>query len=50
MEKNKTQSIKIKIKTMEKLKDMYIETTWVELTNYDDKIAFLIWFYENTKK
>lgn len=43
----KDQVVKLKGKTMEKLKNLYIETTGVELTTYDDKINYLIWFLEN---
>lgn len=42
-------SIRIDDKTKTKLDKLVVETTWVELTTYDDKINFLIWFYWSHK-
>ena len=38
-------SIRIDDKTKTKLDELIIETTGVEITTYDWKINFLIWFY-----
>jgi hypothetical protein len=38
-------SIRIDDETKTKLDELVVETTWVKLTTYDDKINFLIWFY-----
>ncbi|MFK7780018.1 MAG: hypothetical protein QM490_02625 [Candidatus Gracilibacteria bacterium] len=42
-------SIRIDDKTKIKLDKVVVETTGVELTTYDDKINFLIWFYGSHK-
>jgi len=38
-------SIRLDETTKAKLDEIEIETTWVKLNTYDDKINFLIWFY-----
>ncbi len=40
-------SIRIDDKTKTKLDKLEVETTWVEVTTYDWKINFLIWFYSS---
>jgi len=40
-------SIRIDDKTKTKLDNLEVETTWVEVTTYDWKINFLMWFYSS---
>ena len=40
-------SIKLKPDTLLKLKNIELETWWISLSTYDDKINHLIWFYNN---
>ena len=42
-------SIKLKPDTLLKLKNIELETWWISLSTYDDKINHLIWFYNNYK-
>lgn len=46
---SKAQAVKLKWKTVDKLKNLEISISWVELSTYDDKINHLMWFYENNK-
>lgn len=43
----KAQSVRIEPETLEKLKELYIETNWVKLKTYEDKISFLMWYYSS---
>lgn len=43
-------SIRIDDKTKDKIDKLVVETSWVELKTYDDKINFLVWYYKNNKK
>ena len=40
-------AIKLKPDTLLKLKNVELETWWISLSTYDDKINHLIWFYNN---
>lgn len=40
-------AIKLKPDTLLKLKNIELETWWISLSTYDDKINHLIWFYNN---
>ena len=40
-------SIKLKPDTLLKFKNVELETWWISLSTYDDKINHLIWFYNN---
>ena len=42
-------AIKLKPDTLLKLKNIELETWWVSLSTYDDKINHLIWFYNKYK-
>ena len=42
-------AIKLKPDTLLKLKNIELETWWISLSTYDDKINHLIWFYNNYK-
>lgn len=45
----KPNAIKLKPDTLLKLKNIELETWWVSLSTYDDKINHLIWFYNKYK-
>ena len=40
-------AIKLKPDTLLKLKNVELQTWWISLSTYDDKINHLIWFYNN---
>ena len=42
-------AIKLKPDTLLKLKNIELETWWISLSTYDDKINHLIWFYNKYK-
>jgi len=40
-------AVKLSSDTFLKLKNVELETWWISLSTYDDKINHLIWFYNN---
>lgn len=46
---SESNAIKLKPDTLLKLKNIELETWWISLSTYDDKINHLIWFYNNYK-
>lgn len=50
MQKKTWNSVKLKQETVEKIKNLNLETGWVVLSSYDDKINHLIWLYEENLK
>lgn len=46
MKETKPNAVKLKSETVEKIKNINLETGWVVLSTYDDKINHLIWLYE----
>ena len=46
---SESNAIKLKPDTLLKLKNIELETWWVSLSTYDDKINHLIWFYNKYK-
>lgn len=38
-------SIRVYGDTKNKLEEFYVETTWIKVKSFDDKINFLLWFY-----
>jgi hypothetical protein len=37
--------VRLDTKTATKLDDLNVETTWVTLKSYDEKVSFLLWFH-----
>lgn len=49
MNPSELKAIKIWAETKLNLEELEIETTWVKLKTFDDKINFLLWFYWSHK-
>lgn len=42
--------IRISTTTKDKLENLSIEVSWIELKTFDKKISFLLWYYANNKQ
>lgn len=49
MATKKWQSVLLKDKTFDELKNLEIEFWWVDLETHDQKVSHLIWFYKHYK-